>query len=68
MISYKGAYDENISRKRSHIMRSIHSKNTKPEIIVEGILSNLDINYMAHCHSLYGKPDFCAKYIKPQYL
>ncbi|MDF7031386.1 very short patch repair endonuclease, partial [Escherichia coli] len=26
-------------------MRSIHSKNTKPEIIIDGILSNLDINY-----------------------
>ncbi|EPT9164202.1 very short patch repair endonuclease [Klebsiella pneumoniae] len=50
--------------KRSHIMRSIHSKNTKPEIIVDGILSNLDINYMVHCHSLYGKPDFLCEVYK----
>ncbi|MFP9443060.1 PDDEXK family nuclease [Pectobacterium brasiliense] len=37
--------------------------NKKPEVIVDGILSNLDITYIAHCHSLYGKPDFlCEEY------
>ncbi|KMW71561.1 patch repair protein [Photorhabdus luminescens subsp. luminescens] len=44
--------------KRSHIMRSIHSKSTKPEIIVGKILNNLEINHISQCEKIYGKPDF----------
>lgn len=49
--------------KRSHIMRSIHSKDTKPEKIIDGILNELEIIHIAHCDSIYGKPDFlCEDY------
>lgn len=49
--------------KRSHIMRSIHSKNTKPEKIISSILNILEIEYISHHDKLVGKPDFyCDAY------
>lgn len=44
-------------------MRSIPSKNTKPEMIIDKILTELDVAHIKHCNRLYGKPDFlCGQY------
>ncbi|HEF0058127.1 TPA: DNA mismatch endonuclease Vsr [Citrobacter freundii] len=50
-------------KKRSSTMRSIHSKNTKPEKIVMNMLNELGVYYASHCSHFYGKPDFvCESY------
>jgi DNA mismatch endonuclease (patch repair protein) len=41
----------------NHRMSRIKSKNTKPEIIFENILKNMNLKYKKHL-DLYGKPDF----------
>ena len=46
---------------RSKVMSSIRSKNTKPELMVESILSENNIKYVKHADNLIGKPDFVLK-------
>lgn len=49
---------EKISKEmRSKIMRSIRSKNTKPEITVRKILTQLGYRYRLHKRNLPGNPD-----------
>lgn len=45
--------------KRSKIMRSIHSKDTKPEITVRSVLHRLGYRFRVHKKELPGKPDIC---------
>lgn len=42
---------------RSHVMSCIHSKNTKPELIVRKALHALGFRYRIHCKELPGSPD-----------
>ena len=42
---------------RSAIMRSVRSKDTKPELFVRGTLHRLGYRYRLHDKSLPGKPD-----------
>ncbi|MCW7556225.1 very short patch repair endonuclease [Endozoicomonas gorgoniicola] len=42
---------------RSHVMAAIHSKNTKPELIVRKALHALGFRYRIHCKNLPGSPD-----------
>lgn len=49
---------DNLSKdKRSKIMRSIHQKDTKPEIAVRKILTSLGYRYRLHSSDLPGRPD-----------
>jgi DNA mismatch endonuclease, patch repair protein len=43
--------------KRSKIMASIHSKDTKPELIVRKKLHSLGYRYRLHYKKIIGKPD-----------
>lgn len=45
------------SEKRSAIMRSVKSKNTRPEIIVRQIIYSLGFRYRIHRKDLPGSPD-----------
>lgn len=45
------------SEKRSAIMRSVKSKNTRPEIIVRQIIYSLGFRYRLHRKDLPGSPD-----------
>lgn len=45
------------SEERSNIMRSIHSTNTSPEIIVRKLLYSKGYRYRLHKRDLPGKPD-----------
>jgi DNA mismatch endonuclease, patch repair protein len=49
--------DNLTKEKRSKIMRSIISKNTKPELIVRRLLTTLGYRYRLHRKDLPGKPD-----------
>ena len=42
---------------RSRIMASVHSKNTKPEIFVRGLLRQMGFRYRLHRKDLPGTPD-----------
>jgi len=44
-------------KKRSEIMRAVHSKNTGPELAVRKIAHNMGYRYRLHVNSLPGKPD-----------
>lgn len=44
--------------KRSHIMRSIPSEKTKPELAVKNILDCIELSYITNYKELEGKPDF----------
>lgn len=49
---------DNLSQeKRSKIMRSIKSKNTKPELMVRKLLTALGYKYRLHRKDLPGRPD-----------
>jgi len=43
--------------KRSLIMAAVHSKNTKPEIVVRKIVHGLGYRFRLHSDKLPGKPD-----------
>lgn len=43
--------------KRSFIMAAVHSKNTKPEIVVRKIVHRLGYRYRLHSGKLPGHPD-----------
>ena len=43
--------------KRSLIMAAVHSKNTKPEMVVRKLVFGLGYRYRLHVASLPGKPD-----------
>jgi len=43
--------------KRSKIMRSIRSKDTKPELIVRRILTSMGYRYRLHRKDIPGRPD-----------
>ncbi len=47
--------------KRSKIMASIHSKNTKPEMIVRRYLHACGFRYRIHCSRLPGHPDLVLR-------
>ncbi|WP_089376365.1 very short patch repair endonuclease [Methylobacillus rhizosphaerae] len=49
--------DNLTKEKRSKIMRSIKSKNTKPELLVRKLLTQLGYRYRLHKKDLPGKPD-----------
>jgi DNA mismatch endonuclease (patch repair protein) len=42
---------------RSHVMRSVHSKNTKPELYVRSTAHKLGYRFRLHRANLPGKPD-----------
>ena len=42
---------------RSHMMRAVKSKNTKPEIVVRTVLHRLGFRFRLHRTDLPGKPD-----------
>jgi DNA mismatch endonuclease, patch repair protein len=42
---------------RSSVMRSVHSKGTKPETIVQQVLQDLGYSFRLHQEDLPGKPD-----------
>lgn len=44
-------------KKRSEIMRSIHGKDTKPEMIVRKLVFKLGFRYRLHVKKLPGNPD-----------
>ena len=46
--------------KRSWIMSRIRSRNTKPEIMMKGILNNLNCGFDMYPR-MYGNPDFVLK-------
>jgi DNA mismatch endonuclease (patch repair protein) len=50
--------------KRSEVMRAVHSKNTKPEMIVRRIVSHSGFRYRLHQRDLPGCPDFVFKRAK----
>jgi DNA mismatch endonuclease (patch repair protein) len=55
--------------KRSWNMSQIHSKDTKPELVVRNILFNSGFRYRLHKKDLPGKPDIVlAKYKKAVYI
>jgi DNA mismatch endonuclease (patch repair protein) len=43
--------------KRSLIMAAVHSKNTKPEMVVRKLVFGMGYRYRLHSASLPGKPD-----------
>lgn len=45
------------SKKRSEIMRSIRSKNTKPELIIRSLVHRMGYRFKLHDKSLPGSPD-----------
>jgi DNA mismatch endonuclease (patch repair protein) len=45
------------SETRSRVMRSVHSKNTKPEVAVRTLLHSLGYRYRLHSADLPGSPD-----------
>lgn len=45
----------------SKIMRSVRSKNTKPEIVVRKMIRNLGFYYRLHAKELPGKPDIVLR-------
>ena len=45
------------SAKRSSVMAAIHSKNTKPELIVRRAVYALGFRYRLHAKDVPGKPD-----------
>jgi len=42
---------------RSRIMAKVHGKNTKPELIVRGLLHGMGFRFRLHRKDLPGKPD-----------
>lgn len=46
---------------RSKIMRSVKSKNTKPELLVRKILTQAGYRYRLHVKDILGKPDIVFK-------
>lgn len=49
---------------RSLNMKSIRSRNTKPEIAVRRLLHSLGLRFRIHCSELPGKPDIVMKRFK----
>lgn len=47
--------------KRSEIMKSIHGRDTKPELIVRRFLFSKGLRYRIHQDNLPGKPDIVLK-------
>ena len=51
---------DKISREqRSHVMASVHSFNTKPELIVRSLLHRMGFRFRLHRKDLPGRPDIC---------
>jgi len=50
--------------KRSEIMRQVSGKNTKPEILLQKLVSDLHIKFIAHYSELPGEPDLAFVRIK----
>lgn len=50
--------------KRSFNMSQIHSKNTKPEILVRSVLHRLGLRFRIHRKDLPGKPDIVLPKLK----
>ncbi len=44
---------------RSHIMASVRSFNTKPELIVRSLLHRMGFRFRLHRKDLPGRPDIC---------
>ena len=57
-----GKVVDNLTKeKRSKIMRSIKSKDTKPELLVRRLLTRLGYRYKLHIKDLPGRPDIVFK-------
>lgn len=46
---------------RSELMSSIGTKNTNPEILVQRVLDQMDVEYETHVAELEGKPDIVIR-------
>lgn len=56
-------YDIWTKEKRSQVMALIHSRDTKPELIIRSLLHNKGYRFRLHKKNLPGKPDIVlAKY------
>ena len=44
---------------RSHVMASVHSFNTKPELTVRSLLHRMGFRFRPHRKDLPGRPDIC---------
>lgn len=53
--------DKVSQNKRSEIMRSVKSKNTRPEMIVRSLLHSYGYRYRLHDGTLPGRPDIIFK-------
>lgn len=49
--------DTRTKEKRSEIMSMVHSKDTKPELMVRRLIYGMGFRYRLHCKELPGKPD-----------
>ena len=56
-LSRKMKKAEKVKELRSRIMRSVPTKNTKPELVVRNALRESGIRFKLHCSALPGKPD-----------
>src|ERR1700752_916053 len=49
--------DTRSHEQRSHIMRSVHSRHTGPELLVRSALHSLGLRFRLHKNDLPGRPD-----------
>jgi len=49
--------DTRTAEQRRHIMQSVGSKNTAPELVLRRLLFGLGFRYRLHCKKLPGSPD-----------
>ncbi len=52
-----GAMDRITREQRSHVMSSVRSKNTKPEMTVRRVVHAMGFRYRLHSRKLPGQPD-----------
>lgn len=56
-ICISGSMDTRSPEQRSHIMRSVGSRNTGPELIVRSLLHRMGFRFSLHRKDLPGRPD-----------
>lgn len=49
--------DTRTKEERSEIMSMVHSKDTKPELLIRRLIYGMGFRYRLHCKELPGKPD-----------
>ena len=55
------AMDTRSPEQRSHIMRSVRSRDTGPELVVRSVLHRLGLRFRLHKRELPGRPDVVLK-------